>query len=162
MVSKRWQRTQTVIAHIGLALGAAMPLYLFELQYENWIKVVGMLLGYLILIPLFRWLHRKYAKTFVKVFRCDYEAAARVVQRALNADRLPFTKRSGDEQIVFQIRPGKMKLVIDAFTLNMPLDSHLIPEVAAKLTLEPETADNAEQMAALRLLLDKAFAVQGW
>ena len=85
-----------------------------------------------------------------------------MVQRALNAERLPFTKRSGDEQIVFQIRPGKMQLVVDEFMLNMPLDEHLTPEVAAKLTLLPETSDNAAQMQRLRLLLDEAFAVQGW
>lgn len=151
-----------MILHTALAAGAALPLFLFEMELTNGMKLAITALGYMILIPLFRWLYRKYATTFVKVFRCDYEVAARVVQRALNAERLPFTKRSGDEQVIFQIRPGKMKLVVDAFMLNMPLDSHLTPEVATKLTLQPETAENAEQMQHLRLSLDKAFAVQGW
>ncbi len=162
MVSKHWQRTQTLIMHAGLAVGVAFPLSLFELDYPNWLKLAVVAFGYLLIIPTFHWLHRRYAKTFVKVFRCDFEVAARIVQRALNAQRLPFTKRNGGEQIVFQIRPGNIRLVVDEFMLNMPIDHHLTPEVAAKLTLHPETPDNAEQMRQLRLSLDEAFAVQGW
>ena len=94
-----------MILHTALAAGAALPLFLFEMELTNGMKIAITVLGYVILIPLFRWLYRKYATTFVKVFRCDYEAAARVVQRALNAERLPFTKRRGDDQIVFQAQP---------------------------------------------------------
>ncbi len=162
MVSKRWQRTQTFIIHLGLAVCVAYPLYLFELNYPNWLKLTTVALGYSILIPLFRWLHKRYARTFVKVFRCDFEVAARIVQRALNAERLPFTKRNGHEQIVFQIRTGDIQLVVDDYLLNLPVDHHLLPEVATKITLHPETAANAQQMQRLRLSLDEAFAVQGW
>jgi hypothetical protein len=119
-------------------------------------------LGYLILFPLFRWLHRRYATTFVKVYRCDYEVAARIVQRLLNAQRLPFAKRTLSEQIVFKIRTGNMQLAVTEFMLNMPLDDHLKAEVATKLTLRPETGDNAAQMQHLRAALDEAFAFQGW
>lgn len=162
MVSKRWQRTQRLIAHIGLALGAALPLYFFETDYANWLKLTIVALGYLILFPLILWLHRRYATTFVKIYPCDYEMAARIVQRMLNAQRLPFSKQSNIEQIVFQIRSGKMKLAVDAFMLNMPIDDHLTPQVATKLTLQPETADNVEQMQRLRSALDEAFAKLEW
>lgn len=162
MVSKRWQRTQNLILHIALAILVGFPIFLFEFNYPNWVKVTITALGYLILIPFFRWLHRKYAKTFIKVFRCDFEVAARIVQRALNAERLPFTKRNNGDHVVFQIRPGKIELVVADFLLNMPIDDHLIPEVAAKITLHPETSENAMQMQKIRLSLDAVFAMQGW
>ena len=162
MVSKRWQRTERLVAHGSLAAVAALPLFLFELPYDTAVKWALTLAGYLILIPLFRWLHRKYATTFVKVFRCDHEVATRIIQRALNAQRLPFTKLRGDDQYVFQIRPGKMQLTVDAYVLNLMIDDHLKPETATKLTLKPETTENAEQMGRLRQSLDEAFAVQGW
>ena len=162
MVSKRWQRSQTYIAHAALAVGAALPFGLLETELNGGIKLLGVVVGYLIVIPFFRWLHRRYATTFVKVFKCDYEVAGRIIQRTLNAQRLPFTKRTEDEQIVFRIRPSQIQLTIDPFSLNLMVDDYLDTEVATLLTLENETAENKSQMQALRSMLDDAFTVQGW
>lgn len=162
MVSKRWQRTQMFIAHLGLVLGASIPFFVLETTFSTAIKIGLIVLGYVILIPLIRYLHGRYANKFVKVFLCDYENAARIVQRALNAHRIPFTKRTGDNEIVFQIRTGKMQLEVAAFALNLMFDDNLNEQVAAMLTLQPETSENAKQMQRLRTSLDEAFAVQGW
>ncbi len=162
MVSKRWQRTQSIVLHINLALGAALPFYLFETTLPSSQKILIIAIGYLVLIPCMRWLHRRFANTFIKVFQCEHDVAARIVQRSLNADRVPFTKRSGDEQVIFHIRQGDFHLSVDTFPLNLMVDSHLETKPATKLTLHPETAENAALMLKLRGNLDTAFAAQGW
>lgn len=162
MVSKRWQRTQTYIAHSALAVCGGLPFFLFETNLEGWVKLTGIVVGYVIFIPLFRWLHRRYATSFVKVFKCDYEIAGRIVQRTLNAERIPFTKRTEAEQIVFMTRPSQIQLTIDPFALNLMVDHYLTTEEATLLTLKNETPENKSQMKAIRTMLDDAFAVQGW
>ena len=162
MVSKRWQRVNLITAHIGLAIGVTLPLYILEQDIDNGSKLMFIALGYLILVPSILQLHRRYANKFVRVYRCDYEMAARAIQRLLNTQRLAFAKQTYQERVVFQIRSGEMQLHVDAFMLNMPIDDHLTPEVATKLTLHPETTDNADQMRSLRLEIDEAFANFGW
>ena len=162
MVSNRWQRTQTWILHATLVLVAALPLFLFELPLSNLEKVAYTLIGYAVIFPVARKLHRRYATKFLRVFRCEYATAARIIQRTLNANRMPFTRRSGDDQITFQIRTGQMQLVVSEFPLNMLLDEHLKTEVAALCTLQHETNENASQMQQLRTILDDAFAQQGF
>ncbi len=161
MVSKRWQRAHAIIAHAGLAAGAGMPIALLETGYAPSLKLLLIVGGYMLIVPLFTWLHRRYATTFIKVFPYDHKVAARIVQRALNDQRLPFTKRTvDDENIVFHVRPGDMELVVETFLLNLMVDDHLLPEIASKLTLSTETSKNKTQMAQFRTMLDEAFAVQ--
>lgn len=83
--------------------------------------------------------------------------AGRIIQRALNANNIPFTKQSEKNQIVFKLRQGGIKLEVDEFPLNMMVDDHLKTKIATKLTLKPETADNAIQLRDLRASLDQAF-----
>lgn len=163
MTSNRWQRTQTIILHIALAFAVALPLFIFEMPLIIWAKCGIIFVGYAIIIPFFRWLHRKYAVTFIKVFKRDYLVSARIVQRTLNRNNLPFTKRTvvndqGDEEIVFDIRRGKMRLVVADFMLNLMVDDHLKPEIGTMLKLDRETNENAADMRRLRVLLDEAFA----
>jgi hypothetical protein len=162
MVSKRWQRSNLVITHLGLAVGATFPLYIFEQDIDSWRKILIVILGLSILIPFIRKLHHRYAKTFIRVYRCDYEQAAKVIQRLLNAQRLAFAKQTYEDRIVFVIRSGNMQLLVDDFVLNMPIDDHLKPEIATKLTLQPETDENADQMEHLRQIVDETFAKYGW
>lgn len=160
MVSKQWQRSQTYIAHAGLVVVAAPPFAFLETSL-TFTQIIGWtLVAYAILFPLIWLLHRRYASTFVKVFRCDYEMAARIVQRALNAERLMFSKRMGNDCVVFSIRPNQT-IAVDAFDLNMMVDSHIDEVIATKVTIEPETSENAEQLQRLRNAIDKAFAAQG-
>ena len=162
MVSKRWQRSQPFIVNLGLAVCIAFSLGLTYTPLNNPQKVVLLLIGNAVLLTSFVWMYRKYGTSFVKVFRCDYEVAARVVQRMLNAERLPFTKRQVDDQIVFELRMSNTLLVVKEFMLNMPMDNHLKPEIAALLTLRPKTQEHAPEMHQLFATLDEAFAVQGW
>ena len=162
MVSKRWQRINLNVAHVGLAFGTVLPLYIFEQDMAYSTKFMLIALGYAILIPSILQLHNRYANQFVRVYRCDYEQAARAIQRLLNTEHLAFAKQTYDERIVFQIHTGNMQLVVDDFMLNMPIDDHLTPEIATKLTLQPETTENAAQMHNLRLAIDAAFTKYGW
>lgn len=157
MASKKWQRSQNTIAHIGLILFGVIPFSLLQTSYSSRIKFVVIGLAYLILIPLIRFLHRRLSNTFIKVVTCDFEMAGRIIQRSLNTANIPFTKQSDDAQIVFQFRQGTIKLEVDEFPLNMMYDSHLTTKIATKLTLHPETADNRELMHRIRTTLDTAF-----
>lgn len=162
MVSKRWQRQQSFIAHAALFIGFGLPMFVLESLFLNWQKLAIVIIGYLLLFPSIRWLHKRYANQFVKVFECDYQVASRIVQRTLNAKRLPFVKRTGDEEIVFTIRPGDIKLIVSDFSLNLMIDDHLTTKIATMFTLKPETSKNADQMKQLQLMLDDALALQGF
>jgi DNA-directed RNA polymerase sigma subunit (sigma70/sigma32) len=62
-----------------------------------------------------------------------------------------------------RMQPTVFDLLQISTTYKKPTSDCYHPqEVATKLTLHPETPDNTEQMARLRLSLDEAFAVQGW
>lgn len=162
MNGRTWQRTQNLIAHVALILGAALPFYFFQVEIPTVQKIAIITIGYIILIPTIRYLHRKFAKTFVRVVNCEYDVAARVVQRTLNAQRMPFTKSNGDERIIFQIRSGNMQLAVDTFPLNMMYDDNLTTQIASKLTLQPLTMENQALMHTLRSELDQAFQHQGY
>ena len=162
MVSKRWQRKQSFIAHVGLFLGFGLPMFLLEipLDVERWQKIAILFIGYAVLIPGIRWLHRRFAKQFVKVFELDYLDASWIVSRSLRAKNLPFVKRVSDDEVVFKIQPGKIKLVVSDFALNLMIDDHLTTKIATLFTLEPEKAGNFEQVKLIQQLLDDAFALQ--
>lgn len=161
MVSKRWQRKQSFIAHAGLFIGFGLPMFLLEAPFENWEKFGILFLGYSVLFPSIRWLHKRFAKQFVKVFELDYLDASWIVSRSLRAKNLPFVKRVKDDKVVFKIQPGKIKLVVSDFALNLMIDDHLTTKIATLFTLEPEMAGNFEQVKLIQQLLDDAFALQG-
>lgn len=137
-----------------------MPFGLFETTLVPAVKLFLVLASYAVIIPVVKYVHQRYAHTFVKVFHCEYDVAARIVQRTLNAHRVPFRKRTEDEEVIFDIRTGEMRLTVEFFPINMMLDSHIKAEPGAKLTLLPETSENADVMYNVRSWLDEAFAAQ--
>lgn len=158
MINTKWQRTQKALSLLGLFLGVGLPFFLLETNLESWQKVLVLLIGYALIFPVLYWLHKRYANSFVKVVRYDYATADRLIRRELRDQNLPFTRRYDHEQAIYEIRLGKMQLTVDEFMLNLPIDDRIAPEPATKLTLEPETAENAAYMAQLRTSIDLLFS----
>lgn len=157
MTGKRWQKSQRTIAHIGLMLGLCLPLTFLQANLAAPYKLLlaaGALLATALLI---RTLHRRYSNTFVKVFECEYDVAASITQRLLNSRLIHYTKQTFRSEVAFYLRKDNVSLIIESFPLNLPYDDHLKPKIATKITIRPETAENASLIQDLRQWLDEAI-----
>lgn len=157
MTNKPWQKQQSTILYLGLAFLVGMTRVSLDSPLDGWQKLWLIVGSYVLAVPILRYFHRKYANTFVKVFVTEYEVASRAVQRFLNAERIPFTKQTRGEQVDFYIKSSGLKLVVEFFPLNLPMDDQLKTVTAAKVTISPVTSGNARVARALRQQLDHLF-----
>lgn len=158
MVSKRWQLQNKLILHVILAAVCLLTSLSFYLPISIWQQIALVAIVNPIIFFVGRAVHRRYAKNMVRVFEMEFEDASYVVQRALNKVRMPFSKRTNKDGIVsFHLRQADVDLVIEAFPLNLPVDSHIQTVEASKLTFTRVGPENRQLIATLRQSLDEAF-----
>lgn len=157
MMNKPWQKQHSTILYLGLAFLVGITRVSLDSPLDGWQKLWLIIGSYMLAIPISRYLHQKHANTFAKVFLNEYEVVSRVVQRFLNAERIPFTKQTRDEQVDFYLKSNGLKLVVEFFPLNLPVDDQLKPVTAAKVSISPVTARNDQLAATLRQRLDEAL-----
>lgn len=155
MFDKPWQRQNLPILYTRLAVAVAATRISLDFPFAWWEKLLIIVGSYALVFFVGGYLHRKYANVFVKVFEAEYDVASRVVQRALNAQRIPFTKRTYNNQVDFFIRTGEFKLVVENFPLNLPVDEHIKPVIGSKITMSPVNRKNGVVAASLRDRLDE-------
>lgn len=157
MFNKPWQRQNLPILYTRLAVAVAATRMSLDFPFPWWQKILIILSSYAIVFFVGGYLHRKYANVFVKVFGTEYDVASRVIQRSLNAQRIPFTKRTYHNKVDFFIRTGDFKLVVEYFPLNLPVDDHLKTVQASKITISPVNRKNNGAAASLRNQLDEVL-----
>lgn len=144
MVSKRWQKKQTVIQHVGLAAIWGGTLFWLQLDLLTWEKItlVVITIGLTFLIGTF--FSQRPINTLEKVFKVEEDAATSLVQRALNGCSVPFSRRSRDEGVYFIIRNQDLTLLVVPYPLNLPVDDHIRPIPAARIEISGVTAANQQ------------------
>ncbi|MCA9998414.1 MAG: hypothetical protein KDE56_21775 [Anaerolineales bacterium] len=157
MMNKPWQKQQSTILYLGLAFLVGVTRVSLDSPLDGWQKLWLIVGSYMLALPILRYLHEKHANTFAKVFVAEYELVSRVVQRFLNTERIPFTKQTRDDQVDFYLKSNGLKLVVEFFPLNLPMDDQLQPVMAAKVSISPVTARNDQLAAALRQRLDEVL-----
>ncbi len=158
MISNRWQKRQTVVQHATLAALCAGVFYALELSIAPWLElllIIGTVVGSL---AAGRYLNRRFADTLIRVLKLEVDVTARLVQRALNSSYLPFSRQTGAEAVRFDIRGRGLTLVVEPYPLNLPVDDHIIPSMASKITLRGVRPDNARLGDDLCRAIDDAFS----
>lgn len=158
MVSKRWQKNLSLLHHITLTILWGGPLFLFQLDLMAWQKlsliavtIVAALLGA-------RYLMRVLPGTLVKVFKFQADAVTGIVQRALNANMLPFSRRASGENVWFTLRTHELKVVVQPYPLNLPVDDHIRPISAAKIEIFGLNDNNRTVAEKMCRAIDEALA----
>lgn len=144
MVSKKWQKKQPVIQHVTLGIAWGFPLFLAHVDMPLPQKVGLIVMILLAVIPAGIYLNRRLAATMVKVFQHQEEAVAGVVQRSLTKNYIRFSRRYQADETHFVIRDKGLTLVIEAYPLNLPIDSHIEPTDATKVEIRGLNKSNSD------------------
>ncbi|MFK7804734.1 MAG: hypothetical protein AB8G95_24065 [Anaerolineae bacterium] len=149
MFSKRWQKKQAYIQHISLALFWGGPL--FWLQLDLLIVPKLLLIAGTCVLALVGgyWLNRRFATSWIRIFEFEDDVAAGIVQRALNAAYIPFSRQPASDGVHFLIRDCGLTLVVESYPLNLPIDDHIKSVPASKIEikgLSPSNQATAEKL----------------
>lgn len=137
MISNKWKAANKWIQHGVLAsISLSFALWV-QLEVLPWQKVTFLVLSILLISAVSYYAHKRYVNIMVKVVRMDYGELAWLVQRELKTLYVPFIKKSRDEEVVLEIRSKGIAVKIESFLLNMPIDDHIKPVPAAKITVTP-------------------------
>lgn len=147
IVSKKWQKRHPFIQHITLFFIWGGALFVFQLTWPNWVEmtlffvitIVGFVLGMV--------LNNIFAKQMIRVYRFEQEIVLSLVRQALTKNYIPFkrVKRENNEEIVqVYIRDEDLKVTIEPFPLNLPIDSNIKETKATKVEITGMTDLNKE------------------
>ena len=160
MVSKRWQRKQSFIQHAALFLFWGGILFWPQVGLPWLQKLLLILLTCTLSVVGGYLLNRRFAASLVRVFKFNDEVAIDIVQRALNANYIRFSRLSVSEEVHFIIRGEGLKLVIEDFPLNLPIDDHISTIPAAKIEIQGLNRQNNQMAEKLTEIIDDVVAVQ--
>lgn len=158
MVSKRWQKHKLAVFNVGLAAITLVTVLILESDRVLWQRGLVLLVSYLVLGVVIHKLNAHYANSFVKVFVAEQDAVIIGVRETLSRQKMSFTTRFEPERVCFLIDRQRLSLLVEAFPLNLPVDSHLVPVPATKVTLTPAGGIDYEMVRQLRLELDRRFS----
>lgn len=156
MVSKRWQRKHTVIQHVALGLVWGLPLFLLSVDLESSVKVVLIIVALAIVIPLGYYLNYLLAETMVRVFKHEEDAVRGVVQRSLTKNYIRFSRSFVQNETHFVIREQGLTLVIEAYPLNLPIDSHIVATDATKVEIRGLNKNNVALAERISTLINQS------
>lgn len=135
MVSKRWQKKQTYIQHMSLALFWGGPLFWLQLEIVATQKL-WLIAGTCILALVGGFLlTQRYATSLIRNFEFEDDVSAGIVQRALNGAYIPFSRQLVSDGVHFKIRDNGLRLIIESYPLNLPIDDHIEPVPASKIEI---------------------------
>ncbi|MEM8861242.1 MAG: hypothetical protein AAGD96_23190 [Chloroflexota bacterium] len=152
MVSNRWQKKQSVIQHLTLALIWGVPLLLLQVNWLPWQRLSLILVTWATVLPMGIYLNRHMARTMIRVFKHESDAVTGVVQRSLTKNYIRFSRQLIANETHFKIRDEGLTLVLEPYPLNLPIDSHIQSVDATKIEirgLNKENRATAERLSEL-------------
>ena len=158
MVSKRWQKKQSIVQHTSLSLIWGGSLFWFQLDLPTWstLLLVGGTSALALVAGIF--LNRRYAGSLVRVLELKDEVVTHIVQRALNASYIPFSRQTTPEQVQFTLRNQGLILLVRSYPLNLPYDDHIFPVPASKIEIRGLTTTNEALVEKLCQAIDQTAA----
>ena len=155
MVSNRWQRKQSVVQHITLALVWGLPLFLLQVNLPLWQQISLIIVTWAIAFPLGVYLNRNFATTLVRVFKHENDAVKGVVQRSLTQNYIRFSRKNLPNETHFMIRDEGLTLVLEPYPLNLPIDNHIQSVDATKVEIRGLSKNNSVKAEKLSELINQ-------
>lgn len=157
MLSKRWQRHHPAVIHGGLAIWIIIAALIMQLPPALWQRLALITLVSGVTLHAVRVLNARHADKLIKVFAADYQPVARSLQGYLNAQRIPFVKRSDDDRITFTLHRRALTVVVESYPLNLPVDDRVQPHEGTKVTVGPVAGERDRLVSHLCHRLDDVF-----